>query len=143
MRVPVAVADASAKEKDGVIEQRPVAIRRIPQFFQILAEQHQMMPLNARALLHLRRVVLVVRQRMMRLGDPNLRIGPAGLLAAIHESDDPGQVRLIGQQLQIVQQPDVLLEYVRNTGGLGERRAALLSSVLPLSGFAALHREER
>ena len=57
--------------------------------------------------------------RMMRLGDPDLRIGPAGLLAAVHESDDPRQVRLIGQQLQVIQQPDMLLEHVRNTGGLG------------------------
>src|ERR1700722_5672094 len=120
VRVPVAVTDATAEEKDDMIEQRPVAIRRIPQLFQIFPEQHKMMPLNAGTLLHLCRVVLMVRHRMMRLGGSNLRIRSAGLLTTIHESNNPGQVRLVCQQLQVIQQPDVLLEHVRNTGGLGD-----------------------
>jgi hypothetical protein len=42
VRVPVAVADARPIQKDRMIEQRPVAILRIAQFFQIFCEQRQM-----------------------------------------------------------------------------------------------------
>ena len=65
--MPVAIADARAKEKDHVIEQRAIAIRRVAQFFQILGKQLDVMPLNAGAFFHLHRVVLVVRDGMVRL----------------------------------------------------------------------------
>ena len=52
---------------------------------------------------------------MMRLGDADLRIRPAGLLAAVHEGDHPRQVGLVGQHLQVVEQLHVRLEPVRDT----------------------------
>ncbi len=52
----------------------------------------------------------MMRERMMRLGDPDLWVRAPGLLASVHESDHTCQIRLIGEQLQIVQQLDVRLE---------------------------------
>ena len=78
----------------------------------------------------------MVRQRVMRLGDADLRIRPAGLLAAVHERDHPRQIGLVGQQLQVVEQPHVRLEPIRNTGRLSPRRGPAWRSVLPPSESA-------
>src|ERR1700676_2197148 len=66
---------------------------------------------------------------MMRLPDSDLWIGSARLLASIHERYHACQVRLIRQQLQIVEQANVILEAVRDAGGagyFGQLLAALL-----------------
>jgi hypothetical protein len=54
----------------------------------------------------------MMRQRMMRLRDPDLRVRPAGLLASVHERDHACQIGLVREQLQVVQQLDVRLEAV-------------------------------
>ena len=56
----------------------------------------------------------MMRERMMRLGNPDLRIRPAGLFASVHERDHARQIGLVGQQLQVVEQLDVRLEPVRH-----------------------------
>ena len=113
----VAVADAAAVENHHVIEQRSVAVRRVPQLLQVVGEQLHVVLLNLDALLHLHRVVLVMRHRVMRLGHADLRVRPRTLLAAVHERDDARDVRLIREQLQVVEQMDVLVEALRNAGG--------------------------
>ena len=82
----------------------------------------------------------MVRQRMMRLRNPDLRIGTAGLLAAVHERNHAGQIRLIRKHLQVVEQLHVRLEAIGNTGRLNQLRPlsrallfCLLNSALGIS----------
>ena len=63
----VAVADARSVQNDHVVEQRAIAVGSVAQLLQIVREEFQMVLLNPGALLHLDRIVLMVRQRMMRL----------------------------------------------------------------------------
>ncbi len=49
----------------------------------------------------------MVRERVMGFGHADLRVRPAGLLAAVHERDHACQIGLVRQQLQIVEQLDV------------------------------------
>src|SRR6266853_4541117 len=57
---------------------------------------------------------------MMRFRDSDLRIRSARLFAAVHKCDYSREVRLIGQELQVIQQPDVWIESIRYPGGLGD-----------------------
>ena len=52
----------------------------------------------------------MVRHRVVRLGHANLRIRPRALLAAVHERDDARDVRLIREELQVVEQTGVIVE---------------------------------
>ena len=48
----------------------------------------------------------------MRLADSDLWIGTAGLLASVHKRDYTCQIRLVRQQLQIVEQSDMIFERI-------------------------------
>src|SRR5205809_3739475 len=76
-----------------------------------------MIRLDSGALLHLLRNVLVMRQWMMRFRNANLWIRPSILFAAIHKGGHAGQVRLEGQQLQVVEKAHMRLEPIGNTFG--------------------------
>src|SRR5262245_29843602 len=115
MRMAIAVADASSIQKDHVIEQRSVAIRRRTQFLKVIRKQLDVICLDFGALLHLLRKVLVMGHWMMGLGNADLRIGPSILFAAIHESRHPCEVGLESQQLKIVEKLNVRLEPIGNT----------------------------
>ena len=58
----------------------------------------------------------MVRDRMMRIGHTDLRIGAAAELAADHERHDARDVALIGEQLQVEHQLGMLLEGLRHAG---------------------------
>ena len=66
----------------------------------------------------------MVRQRVMGLGHADLRVRPSGLFAAVHERDHARQVRLIREQLQIVEELHVRLEAVGHSGGPVDLRTA-------------------
>src|SRR5262245_64758647 len=100
MCMTVAVADARAIQNDHVVEQRAIAVGSVAQLLQIIREEFQMVLLNLSALLHLDRIVLMMRQRMMRLRNADLWIRPRALLAPVHECDDAGDVRRIRDKLQ-------------------------------------------
>ena len=116
-RVPVAVAEAAAVEQRHVVEQRAVAVGRRLEPVQEVREQRRVVGVDAGQLVQLVGVVLVVRRGVVRLGHPDLGIGAAAVLAADHEADDAGQVRLVRQHLQVEHQPRVLVE----RGGNPER----------------------
>ena len=115
-----------------MVEQRPVAVRRLAQLLQIVGEQLDVVRLNRRALLELRRIVLVMRQVMVRLVDAQLRIRPTGLFAPVHERNHACQVGLVGQKLQIVEQRHVSVECVRNARGPVDVRHLLRTLFLGL-----------
>src|SRR5438105_4439181 len=94
MRMAVAVADAAAEKNDRMVEQRSIAILRRSQLLEVLGEQLEVISLNDGALVHLHRIVLMMRQRMMRLRNPDLRIRTSGLFASVHERNHAREVGL-------------------------------------------------
>src|SRR5678815_895180 len=132
----VAVADARSIQNDHVVEQRAIAVGSVAQLLQIIREEFQMVLLNLGALLHLDRIVLMMRQRMMRLRNADLWVRPRALLAPVHECDDAGDVRLIREKLQVVEKTGVLVETLRNARGprdVGNFLRALLLGLLTVS----------
>ena len=93
-----------------MVEQRAVAVGRRLEPVQEVPEQRRVVRVDAGQLVELVGVVLVVRRRVVRLGHPDLGIGAAAVLAADHEADDPRQVRLPSQHLQVEHQLRVLVE---------------------------------
>src|SRR5215471_15377917 len=81
-----------------------------------------MIGLNLRALLHLLWKILVMRQRMMRFRNADLRIRSPVLLAPIHKGGNARQIGLEREQLEVIQKPDVPLETIRNAYGTLDTR---------------------
>ena len=71
-------------------------------FSEIFGKQRDVIALNFGAFRHFLRVALVMGERMVRLGNADLRIGAAGLLASVHERSHTREVGLVGQQLQVI-----------------------------------------
>ena len=69
-------------------------------------------------------------ERVVRLGDADLRVGHAALLAADHERDDPRHVRLIGEDHQVEHEPRVLLVGQRNARRRRDRRQLAVGLLL-------------
>src|SRR5262245_51046519 len=90
----ITVADASSVQKNHVIEQRPISVRRRSELFKIRSKQRDVIGLDLGAFLHLRRIVLMMSQRVMRLRNADLRIRSPILFTAIHERGDSRQVGL-------------------------------------------------
>ena len=68
----------------AMIEQRAVAVGRRFSFSSEVREQLDVIRVDLRGLCELHRIVLVVRDRVVRLGHAEPRIGAVGLLAAEH-----------------------------------------------------------
>ena len=64
----------------------------------------------------------MMRQRVVGLGDANLRIGAATELAPDHERDHPGDISPIGEHLQVEHQTHLLLERLWNARRLLDQR---------------------
>ena len=82
-----------------------------------------------------------MRQAVVPFGDADLRIGAEVQLAAQHERDDARDVGAERQPLQVVHQPDVLVEPLGDAHRPFERRqhlggAALLGRLNPPLDFA-------
>src|SRR5262249_15066709 len=120
-RVPLAVRNAGAVQNRRVIEQRAVAVRRRTQLRQILREQLRVVAVDLRHLRDELGDVVVMRQRVVRLGHADLRIRPRALLLADHERDHPRQVRLERQELQVEHDREVIFEHGRCALRLLER----------------------
>ena len=74
-RVLIRIAHAAAVEDQRVIEQRAVAVGRRVQLLQELGEQLDVVGVDLGDLGDVLRVVAVVRDRMVLLGDADLRVG--------------------------------------------------------------------
>ena len=68
------------------------------------------------------RNVVVMRERVVRFGDANLRVGTRALLLANHERDHARQIGLKRQELQIEHQRQVIFEHRRYALRLLQRR---------------------
>ena len=93
-----------------MVEEVAVAVRGRPQLRHVLREELRVVAVDLRHVRHQLRQVVVVRQRMVRLRHPDLRVGARALLLADHERDHPRQVGLEGEELQVEHQLQVVLE---------------------------------
>ena len=114
--VQVAVAHAAPVEQHQLIEQRGVPVRRRLQSAQVVRQQLRVIGAHARQLRQALRVVLVVRQGVVRVRHADLRIGLRGELRRHEEGDDARQVGLVSQHLQVEHQLHVVLERRRDAG---------------------------
>ena len=133
--VDVGVAHTRAPQQQRVVEQRAVAVRDRLQPGQVLADQLRVVGVGGGVLLDPLLLVLVVGDGMVRLGDAEVRIGPAAQLAAQHEGEDAGDVGLEGDGHQVEHQPDVIAVVVGDADrriGRRDRRG-----VLPLGALEA------
>jgi len=120
--VRVAVPNRGAVEQHHVVDERAVAVRRAGQLGHELAEERHVVLVDLLHLLDLLAVAAVVRQRVVRVGDADLRIRRAALLAADHVGEDARGVGLVGEHEQVVHQPGVVLERDRDAGGRFQQR---------------------
>src|SRR6185295_12738613 len=74
--VLVAVGHVAAEQDRRVIEHRAVRLRRLCEPLDELREHQRVVRLDLHQLVHLRRVVAVMRQRMEALGDAEVRVRP-------------------------------------------------------------------
>jgi hypothetical protein len=113
----VAVGNAGAIHHRHVIEQRAVSVGRRLQALEVIRELLDVIRVDLRDLLDLRQLSGIVRDRMMRIGHADLRVGHAAVLATHHEGDDARQIALIGQHLQVDHQPHVRFPVGGNAAG--------------------------
>ena len=120
-RVVVAVAHAGAVHHDRLIEQRAVAVGRVLHLLEEIAEQRHVIRVDLRRLRDLLGIELVVRHRVVAVGDADPRIRPSAQLARDLERDDAGDVGLEREEVQVEHQPGVVVELVRDADRLLDR----------------------
>src|SRR5688572_11292774 len=100
-RVDVSIPHAAAVQDQGVIEQRAVTVRSGAKPLDEFRKQRQMIRVDLGVGLDRLRPVAVVGDRVVRLGDTDVRIGALAQLASDHERKDTSQVGLIRDREQI------------------------------------------
>ena len=123
--VRIAVTHAGAVDDRRMVQQGTIAIGRRSQLVEELCEQADVIGIDLDQLRKTCRVVLMMRNRVVRIGNAELGEGPAALLAADHECDNARQVALIGDGEQVVHQHRVLLKHRWNAGRLIHHRKFL------------------
>ena len=111
--VLVAVAHVAAEEDRGVIQHRAVAFLRLDSFLMKSANISRVVLLNLHQLVHLLRIVPVMRQRMERLGDAQVRVGAHARFVIHRERDDARDVRLEREGHEVEHQFEMLGDVIR------------------------------
>src|SRR5215469_2001793 len=129
-RVVIAVSHSRSVHENRMIQQRTISVLRILQLLDEMRVDGHVIRIDLRVLLDQMRLILMVRYRVMpfRHADPRIRAVArlARDLHAAHTSD----VALIGQVQQVHEQLHVLIEFLRNPGGLVDRRKRRLGIIL-------------
>src|SRR5262249_1605931 len=115
--VTIPFAHTGSINDRGVIQKGAVAVWSARQFFNVMREHRNVVVVDLRDLFHAFRVLLMVRDGMMRVGYANLRIRSAAKFPADHKGDYASDIALICEHLQVEHELDVLFECGRNTGG--------------------------
>ena len=112
----------------GVVEQRAVAIRSGFQLFEERGEQLDVEAVDLRHLLDEIRMAAMMSERMMRIGNADLRIGADASFAAQHHGRNAREVRLKGDRLKIEHQLHIILVLERNPRRFLRRRCHRIAS---------------
>src|SRR5438046_6363978 len=119
----VSVAQRAAVQDRGMIEQRTVSVRHSFQTLDKPGEQLDMEDVDLRDLLDKVGMAAMMRERMVRIGNADLRIRANAAFAAQHHGGDAGEIRLECDGLQIEHHLYVIPVLEGNSGGLlGGRR---------------------
>src|SRR6185503_8395650 len=102
-RMDVSIAHAAAVQDQGLIEQRAVTVRSGAKSLDEFRKQRQMVGVDLGVRLDRLRPVTVMGDRVVRLGDTDIRIGALAQLASEHEGEHTSQVGLIRDRQQIEQ----------------------------------------
>ena len=130
VRVDVGVAQAAAVENQAVIQQVAVAIRRVLQLLQEVGERLHQVRVDLGDVGDLHRIVLVMRDGVVPVGDADLAVRPVAAGAAQHERDHARHVGLEGDHLQVHHQLGVIFERFRRGTGTLHRRNLHLGALL-------------
>src|SRR5262245_10161558 len=114
----VAVAEGAAVKDRAAVEEAAVEIRGGGEALHEAREELDVEAVDLRHLLDEVGMAAVVRQRVVRVGDANLRVDANAAFAAQHHGGDAGEVGLERDGLQLEHQLDV--------GGIVERDAGRL-----------------
>ena len=134
--VDVGIAHSAAKHVERVVEQRPIAVRRLVQLLDEIRKQRHVMGVDLGQLDQLFRIVGVMRDRVMRLGHPDVRVGSGARFTRHLERDDAGDIGLEGEHLEVEHQPDVVFPHRRHacrTIEIGQRCGIALFGALDAS----------
>ena len=126
-RVAVAVRHPRAVHHRHMIQQRAVAVRGRVQFLEQPGEHLHVIRIDLCDLRDLLGLLLMVRYRVMRVGHANLRVGHAAVLVSHHERDDPREVALKRQHLQIEHQIQMIFPARRDARGMIDERQLLIA----------------
>ena len=118
VRVPVAVAQAAAVDDHRMVEQGALAIGRRLQLPEEAREELRVERIDLRHAFDPFGVPAMVRERMMRIRDANLRVRAQAAFAPHHHRDDPRRVGLERDDLQIEHQVHVVTVLRRDAGRL-------------------------
>ena len=110
-----------------VIQQRAVAVGRRLQLPEQPGEHLHVIGVDLGDLRDLLRFLLMVRDRVMRVGHADLRIGHAAVLVSHHEGDDAREIALKRQHLQVEHQVHVIFPARRDAGGMIDERQLLIA----------------
>src|SRR5260370_26533101 len=102
MGMAITVGKPAAVNEQRVVEQGAVAILSGLEPPDEVGKQLDMECVDLCELLHPLRIVAMMRERMMRIGNADLAISPDTALAADHHCRHAGQVRLKCQHLEII-----------------------------------------
>ena len=92
-----------------MVQQGAIAVGRRLELLHVIGEQLGLQRFDLDHLLDLRAVAGVMRQGVMRVGNPDLGEGSICLLTAHHEGNDAGDIGLEGQNLQVTHQLGMFL----------------------------------
>src|SRR6266850_3727614 len=112
----VRIAHAAAIKIEGMVQQRPISIGCRFQFSEKFSEERNVELIDLCHLGDLLRIVAVMGERMMGIRDADFRIGAIARFSSELEGNDPGDIALQCQHLQIEHQPRV----VRISGGYSD-----------------------
>src|SRR6516225_10269180 len=114
----VAITERASVKDGGVVEQCAIAIRS---GFQLFDERGEQLEVEAVDLCHLLDEIgmsAVMSERVMRIGNADLRIGADTSLAAQHHGRNAREVRLKSDCLKFEHQLYIILVLERNPRGL-------------------------
>src|SRR5690606_14018931 len=133
--VHVRVAHRRPVDDERVVEQRALAVGRLPELLEEVRQDADVIPVDAWKRLHAVFALAVVRGRMEAGGDAALRVHAVRRVASELEREHTRDLRREGHRLQIEHQLDVLLERVGYADGGAWQLARLAAAVLCLDAL--------
>ena len=120
--VCVSVAHPGTINNGGIIEQGTFAVGRRAQPFQESRKKRDVVRIDLDQLCKAGRIVLMMRDRVMRVRNTKLREGSSTLFPANHKGDYTRQITLPRERIKVVHEHRMILEPGWNTGRLIDNR---------------------